>query len=329
MTRENPSFMEYLASHNAKRLNDLIQFTGVVSLTIIFGLNISSIYAYPLTGIVLISVILEYLGYRYRSRLMISDRIEARLLSLNRLLDYEKDQKVRFTYYTIIKRLARPNMFRQEMAWICQYNEQRSGAGRFFDVDKGVLGDVYDSHDIVVHNCFSQEDCYNMLTESQGYSEREAREQVHKRSYLAYPIVDGATNKLHGIVFFESQRPKTFPELSDQRAMNRANVDGFAVNSKDIPGDEDNPSFLKIYNATEVGDTSEIVLERGTCAKISWGEILPRGADAVVSETDADVGEGGIYISKSVPNGHNVDYNTKKIFRTCREIKGDVLTNKV
>ncbi|SNR34491.1 GAF domain-containing protein [Halorubrum vacuolatum] len=338
MAQNGPTLVEYIGSHNAKRIVDLIQFFGLASLTVVFGTNITTRYAYPILFILFISAVADFIGYRSRSRNWLSQRIEARLLALNRVLEYPEGSHVRFTYHRVLPRHIREKKFIMDTDIICNGNEQRGGGGRLFDLDKGVIGEAYRTREPVVYNCYSREDCIDKLTEGQNFDRKEAKEHAYKRSYLAFPIVDPSRSSevVHGVVYFDSQLPDTFPQdesehkLVNIRERDRSMVDGFAVRAEDILSSSN--SSVKLYLQELEQETSNTeYLSKGCTIRVSWGEVLPTNADAVISESNVEIEDGTVIIDSEVIlggiRGKNVDQNTKKIISTCRDIKADVISS--
>lgn len=69
----------------------------------------------------------------------------------------------------------------------------------------------------------------------------------------------------------------------DLPPFDRAEMDGYAVNSEDVESaSETRPSSLKVVGTINAGDLPKIALGRGECAEIATGAPLPRGADSVV-----------------------------------------------
>ena len=69
----------------------------------------------------------------------------------------------------------------------------------------------------------------------------------------------------------------------DVPAFNRTTVDGYAVHASDTFGAGSAiPAQLEIAGEIAMGENADFTLEKGQCAKISTGGMLPRGADAAV-----------------------------------------------
>jgi molybdopterin molybdotransferase len=69
----------------------------------------------------------------------------------------------------------------------------------------------------------------------------------------------------------------------------RSAMDGYAVISDDTAGaTESEPVTLKVVGRIEMGRETDIRLERGECAAIPTGGMLPAGADGIVMVEDAE-----------------------------------------
>lgn len=73
----------------------------------------------------------------------------------------------------------------------------------------------------------------------------------------------------------------------DIPATDKALIDGYAVNSKDIANaDTNNPITLKFINEANVGDTNSFVVSDKEAVRISKGAIMPENTDSVVMPED-------------------------------------------
>jgi molybdopterin molybdotransferase len=88
----------------------------------------------------------------------------------------------------------------------------------------------------------------------------------------------------------------------------RSTVDGFAVRAADTYGaSESLPAFLKVTGEVPMGAAPVFSLERGSCAVIHTGGMLPEGADAVVMiEQTQMVSEGEVEIFRAAAVAENV-----------------------
>ncbi len=63
----------------------------------------------------------------------------------------------------------------------------------------------------------------------------------------------------------------------------RSTVDGYAVRARDTFGaTETQPGYLRLQGEVVMGREVNFALERGGCAQIGTGGMLPEGADAVI-----------------------------------------------
>ena len=69
----------------------------------------------------------------------------------------------------------------------------------------------------------------------------------------------------------------------DLPAFNRSTVDGYALRAGDSFGSSESlPAYLTYQGEIKMGQAAVIELDRGQCAWIPTGGMLPIGADAVV-----------------------------------------------
>jgi molybdopterin molybdotransferase len=93
----------------------------------------------------------------------------------------------------------------------------------------------------------------------------------------------------------------------DLPAADKALIDGYAVNSKDIAdADVNNPVNLKIICEANVGDSNCFKVSAGEAAKISKGALMPENADAVVMPEDTLTAGKKVKVTASVINGCQV-----------------------
>src|SRR5262245_38505651 len=69
----------------------------------------------------------------------------------------------------------------------------------------------------------------------------------------------------------------------DYPPFDRAVMDGFAVRAADFEGQ---PARLRQIGLARAGESSSAAVERGTCAQINTGAVVPAGADAIVMVED-------------------------------------------
>ena len=88
---------------------------------------------------------------------------------------------------------------------------------------------------------------------------------------------------------------------------NRSTVDGYAVNSEDTFGaDENQPVSLKVSGVVNVGEQPKVVLAKGEAAEIVTGAPIPEGADAVVMVEDTERTDGDLQVFSSVTKNENI-----------------------
>uniref|UniRef100_A0A7C3J243 Molybdopterin biosynthesis protein n=1 Tax=Candidatus Methanomethylicus mesodigestus TaxID=1867258 RepID=A0A7C3J243_9CREN len=93
----------------------------------------------------------------------------------------------------------------------------------------------------------------------------------------------------------------------DLPPFDRAEMDGYAVNSEDVEGaSETRPSSLKAVGSINAGDLPKIALQKGECAEIATGAPMPRGADSVVMVEHTSRRGEVIDVFKATTPGENV-----------------------
>lgn len=88
----------------------------------------------------------------------------------------------------------------------------------------------------------------------------------------------------------------------------RSTVDGFAVLAGDTYGASDSlPAYLPLIGEVPMGGAPDFVLEKGSCAVIHTGGMLPEGADAVIMiEHTQQAKQDEVELLRSVAVGENV-----------------------
>jgi len=88
----------------------------------------------------------------------------------------------------------------------------------------------------------------------------------------------------------------------------RSTVDGFAVHAEDTFGaSESLPAYLPLAGEVPMGAAPDFNLEKGYCATIHTGGMLPEGADAVIMiENTQQAREAEVELLRSVAVGENV-----------------------
>lgn len=100
----------------------------------------------------------------------------------------------------------------------------------------------------------------------------------------------------------EVRSPEAIP------AFDRSTVDGYAIRAADTFGaSEASPAEFSIAGSAQTGRPTEIDLGESSALRVSTGDMLPRGADAVVMlEYCERVGSDGLLVSRPVAPGENV-----------------------
>jgi len=88
----------------------------------------------------------------------------------------------------------------------------------------------------------------------------------------------------------------------------RSTVDGFAVQAEDTYGaSESLPAYLPLVGEVPMGAASEFAVQKGSCATIHTGGMLPEGANAVIMiEHTQQAGVAEVELLRSVAVGENV-----------------------
>lgn len=93
----------------------------------------------------------------------------------------------------------------------------------------------------------------------------------------------------------------------DVPPFDRSTVDGYAVRAADTFGaDEERPVALKLCGKVTVGESPNLVVEKGMAAEIATGAPLPKGADAVVMVEYSTQRGAYIFVHRAVSKVENV-----------------------
>jgi hypothetical protein len=85
----------------------------------------------------------------------------------------------------------------------CDYIPKGGGAGRMFSLDKGIIGRAFQVRGPRVENFLTPDEYRKRMQSEYGYSEAELGERnPDRRSYLAYPIVEGGSERVEGILYY-------------------------------------------------------------------------------------------------------------------------------
>ncbi len=94
----------------------------------------------------------------------------------------------------------------------------------------------------------------------------------------------------------------------DLPGFDRSSMDGYAVQSRDSFGvSESSPGYLRLVGDVVMGRAPGFVIDRGECARIFTGGMLPAGADAVIQvEHTRQTDERTVEVVKAVAPGTSV-----------------------
>lgn len=143
----------------------------------------------------------------------------------------------------------------------------------------------------IFHNLLTIEEAIKRLEEEYGGFEPPEEEEI--------PIWNSLGRILSREIFAGIDSPP----------FDRSEVDGYAVNHMDLSGtDESNPAVLKIVGRSRVGEIPDFSVERGTCADISTGAPVPRGATAVVMVEYTKLSGEDVIFYRSASPGENIAF---------------------
>jgi molybdenum cofactor synthesis domain-containing protein len=87
----------------------------------------------------------------------------------------------------------------------------------------------------------------------------------------------------------------------------RSAMDGYAIYAEDsFKASTKNPKQVKLVGTIEIGESTELKLNKGEGIRISTGAPIPEGADAVVKIEDTEIENNIINLYISLPPGKNV-----------------------
>lgn len=92
----------------------------------------------------------------------------------------------------------------------------------------------------------------------------------------------------------------------DLPPFSRSTVDGYAVRASDVAGAGAAPVTLRLLGEIRMGAPTDLVLHPSECARIPTGGMLPRGADAVVMQEDAERSEEQVTVRAAAAPGQNI-----------------------
>lgn len=119
----------------------------------------------------------------------------------------------------------------------------------------------------------------------------------HRLGIVKVPLAEG----LGRVLAEDIQAGEALPPF------NRSTVDGYAVRATDTHGaSESLPAYLRPVGEVPMGAAAGMQVERGECAVIHTGGVLPDGADAAVMLEHTQVAGGEIEILRAAAVGDNV-----------------------
>jgi len=151
-------------------------------------------------------VVLKALEYRTHTRHQ-HQTVRSLLDLLDVFLPYG-DADLRCTYHVPVKGWISRKV---KLVQAFDYIPKGGGAGRKFSLNKGIIGKAFQVRGPRVENFQSPEEYRKRMLSEYGYSEAELGERnPDRRSYLAYPIVEGGNERVEGILYLDSNTFGTF-----------------------------------------------------------------------------------------------------------------------
>ncbi|MEM0160699.1 MAG: molybdopterin biosynthesis protein [Thermoplasmata archaeon] len=109
----------------------------------------------------------------------------------------------------------------------------------------------------------------------------------------------------------------------DSPPFDRAEVDGYAVNSQDVEyAEEDHPVLLNIEGMAKIGEKALLLHGNGNCIEIATGALVPSGADSIVMVEYTKKVEDKVEIYRATVPGENISQAGSDIMR------GDIVLRK-
>ncbi len=151
-------------------------------------------------------------------------------------------------------------------------------------------------------------------------SYQDAKSQILKRAHVLSPQYVSLENALGYILAKDIIAPIDLPSFDNSQ------MDGVAIKANRLIGSQVNR--LKITQIIKAGDSPQ-PLEKGTCAKIMTGAMLPKGADTVVPIEDIIIKNNSVIFLKPFRRGQFVRRRGEDIRRGTRIAKkGEVITSR-
>lgn len=99
----------------------------------------------------------------------------------------------------------------RKLVQVIDYVPRGGGGTRRFPIDQGIIGRVYLKGGTRVENFDSHDDYRTRMVNEYGYNSREMEERTaDRRSYLCVPVLEGASNRVVGLLYFDSKIHNTF-----------------------------------------------------------------------------------------------------------------------
>jgi len=96
----------------------------------------------------------------------------------------------------------------------------------------------------------------------------------------------------------------------------RSAMDGYAIHSEDSFGaSPKNPKKLKLIGTIEIGELSDLTVNKGEAIRISTGAALPKGADSVIKIEETNIEGETIFLHISITPGKNVSKKGEDILK--------------
>lgn len=151
-------------------------------------------------------VVLKGLQYRGQAEDRVR-KVRHQLDVLHTLLPYE-DRHFRCTYHVPVNRIFGSAT---ELKQAFDYVPAGGGGGRKFPVEKGIIGRTFREKGPAVENFANAQEYRDRMVEQYNYTVEEMGErQTDRRSYFCSPMVEGGTERVLGLLYFDSRVPQTF-----------------------------------------------------------------------------------------------------------------------
>jgi molybdenum cofactor synthesis domain-containing protein len=144
-------------------------------------------------------------------------------------------------------------------------------------------------------------------------------EKLRKIGFSKLTPLDEAMEKLFSrIALTPNEEIKTFKALNrilgediisgiNVPQFDRSAMDGYAIKAEDsFEASHKNPKQVKLVGRIDIGEVSNLVLNKGQSIRISTGAAIPNGADAVIKIEDTEIEEQTVFLNDSIVPGKNV-----------------------